>query len=33
MSKEDVMVEHKFPKCGKSMIIGWLGATGIGMVS
>jgi len=26
------MVEHKYPKCRKSMIMGWLGATGTGSV-
>lgn len=30
---EDVMLEYKCPKCGKSMFIGWLGATSIGLVS
>ena len=26
------MVEHKCPKCGKSMIIGWLGTAGTGWI-
>ena len=33
MSEEEVIVEHKCPKCGKSMTIGWIGSTGVGMVA
>ena len=33
MSEEDVEVEHKCPECGKSMVIGWIGSTGVGVVA
>jgi DNA-directed RNA polymerase subunit RPC12/RpoP len=33
MSEEEVIVEHKCPKCGKSMAIGWIGSTGVGLVA